>query len=642
MFLSKSHSQYWFAVLIPSLISAAIAQETVQPTATPTPNAVEEEADEKEVQIIVTPNRSPQAISESTSAVSVVPREQIAAKKAIELSEIVRLAPSLSVGQTGTLGKSASVFIRGANSNHTLVLIDGIRANSPADRRFDFGALQPENIERIEVLRGPQSALYGSDAIGGVINIITRRGEGPLRTGGSIEFGNQSTNRQIVTAQGSVGKGALSFSASRIKTNGFFANDDYNNIGASLRYDYRLSDASNLTFTSRIDDGEVGTPGQRFTSYDPNARSFPRNLFGSVQWTNEAKSGDEVRRRDRISLGAYDRKLRFDDPINPGAAFPSFTNSNLTYKIYQLEAQSTLMRGAHAITLGGEVRSEKSNVNSRSTFGNNLLNNSTNTQALWIQDEFRAGRFSLVPGLRLENNSQFGSDLNGRLAAGYELNPKTRIKGSFGTGFSAPSFNDLYFPGYGNANLKPEESRGFDIGIERQLGRGGRLEVMAFSNRITNLIAAVAVPQPAPNPPLYQAANIARARTQGIELAWQQPLREGLTLNVNHAFLSTSNGTSALIRRPRFASNADLIYQRDRISADLGVVAQGRFVDFGATGTGYQPGFVRFDLTLGYNVRPEVQIFTRVQNIFDKNYAEAAGFPAQGLNFVVGVQTRAF
>jgi vitamin B12 transporter len=635
--------KYWFVVLVPALISAAAAQEAAQPTPTATPaTAAEEEKPEKEVQVIITPNRNPQSITESTSAVSVIPRQEIAAKKPLELSEVVRLAPSLSVGQNGTLGKSASIFIRGANSNHTLVLIDGVRSNSPADRRFDFGALQPENIERIEVLRGPQSALYGSDAIGGVINIITRRGEGPLRTGGSIEFGNQSTSRQIVSAQGQVGKGALSFSASRIKTNGFFANDDYKDVGASLRYDYGLTPTSNLTFTSRIDDGEVGTPGQQFGLYDPNARSFPRNIFGSVQWNNEARDGDEVRRRDRVSIGAYDRKLRFDDPINPGSAFPSFTNSNLKYKIYQLEAQSTLNRGAHAITIGGELRNEKSDVNSRSTFGNNLLNNSTNTQALWIQDEFRRGRFSFVPGLRLENNSQFGSDLNGRLAAGYDLNTLTRLKGSFGTGFSAPSFNDLYFPNYGNPNLKPEESRGFDIGIERQLRNNGRLEVMAFSNRITNLIAAVAIPQPAPNPPIYRAANIGRARTQGLEFAWRQPLSSGLTLNMNHAFLSTSNGTTALIRRPRFASNVDLYFQRNRISADLGVVAQGRYLDFAGAGTGYQPGFVRLDLTMGYDIRPGVQVFTRVQNLLDKKYAQAAGFPAPGLNFTVGIQTRAF
>jgi vitamin B12 transporter len=361
-----------------------------------------------------------------------------------------------------------------------------------------------------------------------------------------------------------------------------------------------------------------------------------------VQWNNEARSGDAVRRRDRVAFGAYDRKLRFDDPVNPGAQFPSFTNSNLQYKVYVLDAQSTFNMGAHALTVGGEVRNEKSNVNSRSTFGNTLLDNDTNTQALWIQDEFRRGRFSIVPGLRLENNSQFGSDLNGRLAAGYELNPKTRLKGSFGTGFSAPSFNDLYFPNYGNPNLVPEESRGFDFGIERQLGGNGRLELMAFSNRISNLIAAEEIPQPAPNPPIYRAANIARAKTQGLELAWRQPLREGVTLNVNHAFLSTTNGTTALIRRPRFSSNADLIVQRDRISADLGVVAQGRARDFGSGGAGYQPGFVRFDVTLGYDVRPGVQLFTRVQNLLDKNYAEAAGFPAPGRNFVIGIQTRAF
>jgi outer membrane receptor protein involved in Fe transport len=219
------------------LSAPAFAQDApplASPTPTPEPTAPADSSapagiGEPDVEIVVTPTRTTRTRGETASSVTLISRRQIEEKKSPDFIDILRLAPGLSVSQNGTRGKVASIFLRGSNSNQTLVLIDGVRANSPADGRFDVGTLAPENIERIEVLRGPQSALYGADAIGGVVNVITRRGSGPLTTGGAIEFGSQSTNRQVVTARGDVSGGSLSFTASRIKTGGFFANDDYRN-----------------------------------------------------------------------------------------------------------------------------------------------------------------------------------------------------------------------------------------------------------------------------------------------------------------------------------------------------------------------------------------------------------------------------
>jgi vitamin B12 transporter len=275
-------------LLTPLLVSAAFAQET-------------------ETVIVVTAERNPQPISQTPSAISVVDRAQIEAKKPFDISDLIRLAPGVSTAQTGSQGKGISVFLRGANSNHTLVLIDGIRANSPADGRFDFGSILAENIERIETLRGPQSALYGSDAIGGVINIITRRGSGPLQTGGGVEFGTRGLNKQVFSARGDLGKGGLSLSATRLNGNGIVDNDENRNLGASLRYDLPVG-SGNLSFTTRFDSAKVGTPGQTAFSVDPNAVSDGRDAFGSVQYT-----GGNPKRRDRISFGVADRKLDIKD-----------------------------------------------------------------------------------------------------------------------------------------------------------------------------------------------------------------------------------------------------------------------------------------------------------------------------------------
>ncbi len=603
------------------------------------------EPETTEPEIVVTATRNSQSLAETTSAVTIITRRQIEEKKPFDLIDVIRLAPSLSIAQNGTRGKVASIFLRGSNSNHTLVLIDGVRANSPADGRFDPGTVLVENIERIEVLRGPQSALYGSDAIGGVINIITRRGSGEFKSGGAIEFGNDSMQRQTVSARGALGRGGLSFSASRLRSGGSFQNDDYRNLGASLRIDRPLGTKSNVAFIGRIHNAETGAPGQRFLSFDPNARSSPREMFGSVQFTN-----DDRKRRDKISLGVYDRHLRFDDPVNAGAEFPSFTNSKLKDRVLSLDAQSAFNRGRHTLTLGGELRRETASGDSQSSFGPTLFDRGTTTQALFAQDEYRRGKLAIVPGVRFENNSQFGSDVNGRLATSYDIRTRGKIKATIGTSFRAPAINELYFPQFGNPDLQPEKSLGYEIGYEQALKRDGRVEVTFFRNRFRNLIGTIETPVSDAFPFGFKAGNASRARTQGVEIGFNQPLGRGLRAIINQSFLNTSSSGGQLLRRPRFNTTADLIYRRNKLSFDFGVVAQGRRFDndFAAPpsgngrGAGIYSGFTRFDLSMGLDVRPDVQVYIRAQNLLDKRYEEAAGFPAQGFNIVVGLQSNAF
>lgn len=633
-------------VILASIALNCAAAHAQAPT--PQTTAPSQAVPETEETVEVTATRNPEPLAQTTSAITVVTRQQIAAKKSFDIIDALRLAPSLSIAQSGTVGKTTSIFLRGTNSNHTLVLIDGVRVNSPADGRFDPGTLPVQNIERIEVLRGPQSALYGSDAIGGVINIITRRGTGAFSTGGDVEFGSHNTNRQSLTARGTLGNNdGISFSATRLHSNGYFRNDDYRNLAASLRYDHALSPKSGLAFVGQIDSANEGTPGQEILSFDPNARSRPRNLFGSLQYNNEAG-----RRRDRIILGAYDQSLRFNDPVNPGVpvAAQSFTNSLIKDRILTLDAQSAFALGQHTITAGGELRSEHASGDTTSTFGNTNFGRGTTTRALFAQDEFRAGRFAVVPGLRLEDNSQFGSNLSGRLATSYNLTPQSKLKATIGTGFRAPAINELYFPQFGDPNLKPEKSLGYELGYQHNLTRQGSLELTLFRNQFHNLIGTVVVPKSPAYPFGAKEGNAARARTQGLEIGYNQPFGRGLTAVVNHAFITTSSTSGPLLRRPRFVSTADLLYRRSKLDCDFGLVAQGRRNDndfaappFGSgRGAGVYRGYTRFDLTVAYDLRPGLQIYTRAQNLLNRRYEEVAGFPAPRLNFVVGLQTRGF
>ncbi|HEX8465790.1 MAG TPA: TonB-dependent receptor [Abditibacterium sp.] len=611
------------AIFLPPLLALpAFAQE---PTPTPTPNAPED----RETVIVVTAERNAQPLSQTPSAVTVITRQQIEAKKPFEIAELIRLVPGVSVAQSGTRGKSTSIFTRGTNSNHTLVLLDGVRANNPSDGRFDFGQIPAENIERIEVVRGPGSALYGSDALGGVINIITRRGEGPFRSGGQLEFGNQGLNRQVLSGGGELGRTRVAFSLFRRDTDGQFRNDDFRDTGASLRLDQPVLKSGNLAFIARRSSAKFGVPGQRDLAFDPFQRDNSRDTNYSLQFTNTAG-----KRRDRISYGIYDRKLTDDDTRQ--ATNPAPLESRFNNRVRTIEAQTSYQLGINNLTAGFEERRESANVFSSSSFGNSAYDNATKTRGIYLQNEVRTGRLTLVPSVRRERNSQFGGFTSYRLATGFEINPQTRLKASYGTAFKAPAFDSLYFPGFGNPNLQPERSKGFEVGAVRQLS-GGSLEATYFNNRIQDLIGFASG--------AFTPTNINRARTSGLELSLDKPFSRGLRLIANQTFTGTDSSSGRLLRRPKFNTSVDILKTTGRWNYDLGVIAQGSRYDadfvnnFTARKYG---GFTRLDFTVGYQLKAGPQLYARFGNLLNRKYEEVAGFQAQRFNVALGVKTLAF
>ena len=592
--------------------------------------------------IVVTAERNPQPLADSPSAVAVITQQQIQAKKPFDLLDVLRLAPGLSFAQSGTRGKSTSVFTRGTNSNQTLVLVDGVRANSPQDGRFDFGQIPVENVERVEIVRGPASALYGSDAIGGVINIITKRGSGPLKPGGSLEFGNRGINRQEINASGAFGKNdenRLSFSGFRLQTDGNFDNDDYRNVGASLRFDRSLSTNKTLSFIGRTSQSKFGVPGQRNLSFDPFQRDNSRDTQLSLQFENL-----DGKRRDKIVLGQYDRKLEDDDTRDQTAA--AAAPSRFKNQVQSLDAQTSYDFGRNLVTAGFEARHESADILSNFAFfdsttntvqtGGSQYDRSTRTYALFAQDEFKTGKFTLVPGVRYEDNSQFGNFTSYRVAGAYDVAARTRLKASYGTAFKAPSFDSLYFPNFGNPNLNPETSRGYDVGVLQKFG-AGTVELTYYNNKINDLIAS--------DPTTFLPANIARAKTHGFELALDQPINRNFRLLVAGNTTATSSSGSRLLRRPRFNASADLLANRGKFEADLGFVAQGERYDSNFVNQ-FTPvkygGYVRTDFTLSYRVRPQFSVYARVGNLFDRKYEEVAGYPAPRFNVSLGIKALTF
>ena len=591
--------------------------------------------------IVVTAERNRQPLAASPSAVAVITRAQIEAKKPFDLLGVLRLVPGVSVAQSGTRGKTTSVFTRGTNSNQTLVLVDGVRANSPQDGRFDFGQIPVENVERVEVVRGPASALYGSDAIGGVINIITRRGSGPLQPGGLLEFGNQGINRQEINAGGAFGpndENHLSFSGYRLDSGGQFRNDDYRNVGASLRFDRDLSASKTVSFIGRNSESKFGVPGQRALSYDPFQRDNSRDTQLSLQFENRDR-----RRRDQLILGQYDRRLEDNDTRDQTA--PTAAPSRFANRVQTLDAQTSYNFGKNLLTAGLEMRHETADITSNFAFvgedgavqtGGSSYDKGTRTNAIFAQNEFKSGKFTLAPGVRYEDNSQFGHFTSYRVAGALDATRRTRLKASYGTAFKAPSFDSLYFPNFGNPDLTPETSRGYDVGVLQKLG-GGTVELTYYNNRIKDLIGS--------DPATFLPVNINRARTHGFELALDQPLSRDFRLLVSGTTTNISSSSGRLLRRPKFNASADLIGNHGKFQGDLGLVAQGTRFDSNFVNE-FTPreygGYVRTDFTLSYNVRPGLGLYARVGNLFNRQYEEVAGYQAPRFNVSFGIKTLQF
>jgi len=454
---------------------------------------------EDEIVVVVTPTKNPRPLAETSSAVTVISRRQIEAKHPYDITDLLRMVPSLNMVQSGSRGKQSSVFLRGASPAQTLVLIDGVRVNSPSFGSYDFGTLSTDNIDRVEVLRGPQSGLYGSDAIGGVINIITRRGVGPLRTGAKLEIGTDGLNRQNFVARGETGKTGIAFSASRLGSDGTRPNDDYHNQAASLRLDRAISKSVNLAVTTRYDRAKLGILGQTF-GVDPNERGGSRTFFNSFQLTH-----DTPRRKDKISFGYFTKNLTDDDPINPGDGF--FGNTQTRDHVRTLEAQSALNLGHHVLTVGAELRRQQASIVGETNFGPTNYSAGTTTKAVFLQDEFKSGKNAFALSGRYEDNSQFGNDVNGRFSYAREIVKHTRLKAAVGTGFQAPTVDQLGSPFGGNLNLKPVENTTYEIGLQRDLSQGGSVELNVYRTRFKNLIGSDA---------LFNNINVDRARGDGL------------------------------------------------------------------------------------------------------------------------------
>ena len=564
--------------------------------------------------------------------------------------DVLSTVPGLNVVQSGGPGGQTSVFIRGTNSNQTKVLIDGIDASDPSNVNgaFDFAHLLTAGVAQVEVLRGPQSGLYGADAIGGVVSIITNKGDGPARTTASIESGSFGTFNQSIGLSGSQDNFNYAFTVAHLHAGDVpvtplqllppgqqAIGNNYDNMTYSTKTGVDINEFWSVNSVLRYTEATL-----LFTGDNNNFPSSP----------NAAQSDHTVHQfftREEAVWSLLDGRIKNYFGVN----YTNYWNSDM--------APGDL--GA-TITTGNRIKYDWRAVTQIAT-GNNLivgLEQETfqlDTPALSAESGNKAGfvelqsefakRFFLVANVREDDNDQFGDHMTYRVAPAVILPfTDTKLKASYGTGFKAPTLNQLFqsFPDFGfmaNPNLKPEESKGYDAGFEQPLFNDRvRFGSTYFHNNITDLIDF--------NSTFTQNINIDQATTEGTESFVAASLTDRFRMRADYTFTRAVDADTGmqLLRRPKEKWSVTATWNPlTPLNLSATVLHVSSFIDVSRDGTvsGLQaPGYTIVNLTSDYAINDQLKIFGRIDNLFNVHYQNPTGFLAPGLGVFGGVRFASF
>lgn len=586
-------------------------------------------ADDTPLTINITAGRTPQSNVDTLASVTVIDRAQIERRQASSVQEALRGVPGLGFSNNGGLGKSTSVFLRGTESDHVLVLIDGIRVGSATLGTASFQDIPIDQVERIEVVRGPRSSLYGADAIGGVIQIFTRKGGGALTPRLSASGGSHATQDYSAGLSGGGERGWFNVGGSHLETHGFnacdvrsealgagcFVNepdqDGYRNTGASLRAGYTLSDALDIEGHYLRGEGDNEYDGSVFAG---NSTDFVQDVAGARLnwqalpfWRMSVSGGRSRDLSDNFFEGAFN------------STFDNERRSASWQNDFALSAE-------HRLTLGADWLDDRVAGSTR------YIASSRDNAAGFGQYQGRFGEHDITLAARRDDNQQFGGHTTGSLGWGYRFTPTLRLMTSWGSAFKAPTFNELYYPFFGNPNLKPEESDSFELGLAGEHAAVA-WSVNAYQTKIDRLIGFDAS---------FNPVNIDKARIRGLELVASTRLA-GWDLAGNLSTLDPENRGDDSNRGNQLPRRAKLMA---RLDADRAVGAwrlggslygEGRRYDDLANRQALG-GYVTLDLRAAYAVCRDWSLEGKLANLLDKDYQTARLFNEDGRNAMLTVR----
>jgi vitamin B12 transporter len=581
--------------------------------------------------VVVVATRTPEDIRTIGSAVDQITAEDLSRQQITNPAVALGAAPGTPLFANGAPGSDVSIFTRGADSDQTLFLVDGIRLNDAnTDYNVFLGGARLGATDTIEVVRGPQSTLYGSEAVGGVVSIQAQKGSGAPSADVTVEAGSFGTVSGELDAQGAKDGWAWSVSGSGSSTSNDRPNNAFTGGDIVLRLDRELSAAVSVGATLRGFEGRYGDPGDIYTD-DLYAHETEGNWLGTVfadfnpttDWTAH------------VTLGGQDRRyVSFDE--SPGVFSETTVVEN---RREVLDAQTTYSGlDQQKVTAGFTTEAETTeddgygSIDQRQTF-----------VAAFAEDEWHpVASTYLTAGLRYDDFDTFGSSLTGRATLAW-LTPdrSLKLRASYGTGFNAPNFLELYgvATGYvGNPDLKPESSQGGDAGVDFYLPKNeGTLSATWFRNDYRNLIEYDFSVYPG------TTENVDRARTDGIELEAKLKLYAGIELHASCTYLNADDLTEGvrLLRRPRNSGSADL--WRDfgggwSAGAGVQVVADRQDVDAETYLTVNDPNYAVARVYGAWRATSRLTLTARVENLFNEKYQPVNGYPALGFGVFGGVE----
>lgn len=575
-------------------------------------------------EVVVTATRTARTADETLAAVTVITREDIERQQARSVSDLFRGLPGVTVGNSGGRGKATSVFMRGTESDHVLVLIDGVKVGSATAGTAAFQDMPVDLIERVEVVRGPRSSLYGSEAIGGVIQIFTRRGGGELRPYFSAGAGSDRTLRAAVGVSGGEERAWYSANLSRERTDGFNScrveaagvggcftaepdRDGYDNLSGSVRAGYRFDGGAELDVSWLRTRAESQFDG-----------SF-QNYSESMQQTLGVRFAVSPMDHWRLTLAAGQSR---DDADNfKDAVFASRFDTERR----NVSVQNDFGIGAAGMLSVG-VNHQDDRVSSTTAYPVTQRDNS----GVFAFYQGKAGEHDYEVGLRSDDNEQFGTHGTGNLGWGYTFSDGLRATAAYGTAFKAPSFNELYFPFYGNSALEPETARTLEFGLAG-VAAWGRWSANVFRTTVDDLIAY--------DSSIFAANNIDKARILGLEttlatrmMSWD--LSGSLTLLDPENRSAGPNQGNVLPRRAEQVLRLDA--DRDLSAWRLGttVVAEGRRYDDLAN-RNRLAGYVTVDLRAERALGRDWRVQGKLANLFDADYETARFYEQPGRSVFV-------
>ena len=615
--------------------------------------------------VIVTANRSAQAADRVGQAVTVITTGQIQASQTVGVADLLARTPGVSLSSNGGLGSPTSLRIRGAEGDQTVVVIDGVKLNDPSGTGggYNFGNLLVGDIARIEVLRGAQSTLWGSQAIGGVVNILSAEPTRPFEASIDAEAGSRATRYLRGGIGGATERATWRLAASRYDTDGFstFAGgaekDGYENFGLSGRANIRVIEGVSVDLRAVYSDGEVGTdgfPAPLYAFADTRETSRTQEL---VAYTGLNFALADGRLRNRVAYAYTNTERQLQNPDQ--AVTPVTFDARGQNKRYEYQGVFDIREGWTA-TFGAEHEDSEFRTASPSAFDPNPTPASASVGLdgfyAQVQGEVIDG-LTLTGGVRRDEHDTFGGKTLGQAAVAWSLNDGgTVLRASFGQGFKAPSLYQLYSE-YGNTALKPEEADGWDAGVEQRLLDGAVvLSATYFSRETTNQIdyvscagSATPITQPlcfvngARRFGYYE--NIALSEADGVELA------AGLTLGAfdlqaNYTLTETENRTPGsnfgrdLARRPKETANLVATYVWPfALSTAVAVHYSGGSFDNASNATPLE-AYTLVDLRASYPINDKLEVYGRVENVADETYATTSNYGVAGRGVFLGVRAR--